>query len=1191
MENIEIIYYFEITITDDITNCYNKIKSQLEYISKYLRNKIHIILSCNLIDEIEYFCHMINIVLRKGNGIGKNVRCITYNLYLIENKNKPCFLKTIKNICNKENNINIKYLCIDSKFIDINELNIYIECINNIQNSPNVTDIFTVNYTDNKVPYIFYVGKKYIDKIIHYDEIFIKPKIFYLDETIRSSKLEEFDIYQHFNNKYNIEYYDTNLENSTKLNELIEISVNKEFNKITDIENIDSFILIIDFPKLGGGTTYFLTTLIEKYKYHQTFIILRNIDNNQVHVSINDEYMLDKYFTYHEIIDFIQNNINKLIKIFVNHTIKHPDFFIENLFNFKKEITYITHDYYSLFTHPQPIFQNIEEDKYLKKNIYINKFDKIITQNISNLYIFEKHLENKKNIIITELPDYKKSKKLYVTNNEKIIVGFIGCISDIKGKKFIISLNEYVKKNNLNIEIVIFGYINSNNIKQKAYNNIDELNNLLIEYKPNLLIDASIWPETYSYSLTLMMLTQLPILSIEKQYCTIKNRLEKYNKSSFFENLNECIELIFTNKQDYFYTIEPTIYFNSFWDNYFITNKEKYINIQNVKYNIKPYLIYFPQFNRIEENDKRFYEGFNDVQNLKILETKFNNNEIEIPNFKELNINNFEEYNLTNENLIKKQIELLDDYNINGLAIYYYWFSTNNITGQNMVMKNSIDQFFYSNINLKNKKVFFIWANENWTNNAAFGKENSNNEYDISNVYNIKNIKNNVTNLICYFKHNNYLKIDNKPVFFIYHPFYMNNDEIDLFYNELNKICILNKFSGVHMVLNSFTNINEKYKKFYINFNYKNFILNNNNKPIYYKNSSGQQIIDYNEYINCENNYKKCIQTVVFDFDNRARLINPNKLNKSSICKNNTEYNTIKFINKIVNNYRNKIDDNEYDGTETIDKILLINSLNEWGEKMTFEPSRQYKYYNINLLCNHLFMNEQKNIVLVNSKIIVSDKPFSYSNYRSIYSTDERFKQTLETIASIRKNIPSCYIVLIDNSKLEDNIKECLNKKVDKLINITDDDNLNYYTDDCVYKAFGDISQQIKFFDVFLKNVNFNKIKNLFKISGRYLINDEFDYSLYDNNYSIIKKNKLIVDKDYYFTCFYKLNKDIILNYFNELKNIIENQELYKNMDCEVILGDKIKKYGNFKEIDNLGITQKIAIKSECIDKFNNINI
>lgn len=34
----------------------------------------------------------------------------------------------------------------------------------------------------------------------------------------------------------------------------------------------------------------------------------------------------------------------------------------------------------------------------------------------------------------------------------------------------------------------------------------------------------------------------------------------------------------------------------------------------------------------------------------------------------------------------------------------------------------------------------------------------------------------------------------------------------------------------------------------------------------------------------------------------------------------------------------------------TIDKILLVNSWNEWGENMAIEPSKEYGYNNLNLI-------------------------------------------------------------------------------------------------------------------------------------------------------------------------------------------------------------------------------------------------
>ena len=63
-------------------------------------------------------------------------------------------------------------------------------------------------------------------------------------------------------------------------------------------------------------------------------------------------------------------------------------------------------------------------------------------------------------------------------------------------------------------------------------------------------------------------------------------------------------------------------------------------------------------------------------------------------------------------------------------------------------------------------------------------------------------------------------------------------------------------------------------------------------------------------------------------------------------------------------------------------------------------------------------------------------------------------------------------------------------------------DLLNYFTDIFEYKAFGEISQQITFLSLFLKE-DISCIQNFFKITGRYELNTHFDYSKYDNRENI----------------------------------------------------------------------------------------
>ena len=236
-----------------------------------------------------------------------------------------------------------------------------------------------------------------------------------------------------------------------------------------------------------------------------------------------------------------------------------------------------------------------------------------------------------------------------------------------------------------------------------------------------------------------------------------------------------------------------------------------------------------------------------------------------------------------------------------------------------------------------------------------------------------------------------------------------------------------------------------------------------------------------------------------------------------------------------------------------------------------------------NINKNDYFKNiEDKNIVFITSKIIVSENKFSYVKKRSCYKKEERMSQTINTINSVRKYIPDTHIVLLDNSNFNYYEYSIIEKLVDTFINITNNNVLNYFTDVFEYKAFGEISQSLQFFDLFLKE-DYTKCKNFFKITGRYEINDEFNYKQYDNDLNIFKKHLSIKDKEYYFTCFYKLDKSLLKEVQKIFINFVENKEKYMNSysDLEVIypnaIIDKIHLVDNLGIIENIGVWKKIT--------------
>ena len=169
--------------------------------------------------------------------------------------------------------------------------------------------------------------------------------------------------------------------------------------------------------------------------------------------------------------------------------------------------------------------------------------------------VFDKFLKRKNIIIAAPLPDFNKSLNVISTNNSKIIIAVIGELSTIKGKEKVEKIKKYIQLKKLNMKVIVIGYTISdvNNLEYYRYSTINEFNDLITRYKPNIILETSIWPETYSYTLSLSMLTDLPILSLKKKFNgVISNRLLNYKKNIFLKQYLNLF-LLLTNIVNNFY--------------------------------------------------------------------------------------------------------------------------------------------------------------------------------------------------------------------------------------------------------------------------------------------------------------------------------------------------------------------------------------------------------------------------------------------------------------------------------------------------------------------------------------------------------------------------------------------------------------------------------------------------------------
>ena len=210
-----------------------------------------------------------------------------------------------------------------------------------------------------------------------------------------------------------------------------------------------------------------------------------------------------------------------------------------------------------------------------------------------------------------------------------------------------------------------------------------------------------------------------------------------------------------------------------------------------------------------------------------------------------------------------------------------------------------------------------------------------------------------------------------------------------------------------------------------------------------------------------------------------------------------------------------------------------------------------------------------KNITLITSVIDTPNKPLSYTNCRSVFTKEERFEQTKNTIASIREKIQNNKIILIECSPLSDAEREYFIENSDFFLNIYDTNKQELiqrmFT---ISKSMGEGTMTVIALQyLFNNNIKFD---NLFKISGRYWLNDRFKYELYDNNVPCI--HCIHNDRNNVFTCFYKLSKNIANQWLDYLIN--SENDFMNCIGFEIIFAKFIKVINS----DIITIENKVGI-------------
>ncbi|WP_455682823.1 glycosyltransferase [Thomasclavelia sp.] len=161
---------------------------------------------------------------------------------------------------------------------------------------------------------------------------------------------------------------------------------------------------------------------------------------------------------------------------------------------------------------------------------YLEQFDEVITPSKSTKDILQKEytklhckdIEHGINI-------YQNKCNLAYTG--KMNVAFVGVMAKHKGAEIVQDLIKNVKDTDISFHL--FGDSEYKNLKKNTNNYTyhgkykrEELSQLLIDNEINLVCNLSIWPETYSYTLTETISCRVPVLSYN--IGAVAERIEKY---------------------------------------------------------------------------------------------------------------------------------------------------------------------------------------------------------------------------------------------------------------------------------------------------------------------------------------------------------------------------------------------------------------------------------------------------------------------------------------------------------------------------------------------------------------------------------------------------------------------------------------------------------------------------------------
>jgi lipopolysaccharide biosynthesis protein len=344
---------------------------------------------------------------------------------------------------------------------------------------------------------------------------------------------------------------------------------------------------------------------------------------------------------------------------------------------------------------------------------------------------------------------------------------------------------------------------------------------------------------------------------------------------------------------------------------------------------------YLPQFHPIPENDSWHGAGFTEWNKVRAANPQFvGHYQQHFPH------DDIGYYDLASDEVLKNQVRMMKASGTHGMVFYHYWFKGRMVlegVAARLLADPTIEMPFA-----------FCWANENWTRRW----DGDDNDILLKQEYSRSDALEFIQYLIPFFRDSRYIKVDDRPVIFVYRTISTANwgDYLKIWEEECELAGLRRPYviatltrgaqsayevgmdASVERVLHDWTDGNVKPLNEKLSFfeDFEGSVLNYSDVASYYQKRVVARKEDTGEPI---------FRSIVPNWDNTARY------GKSAYVLHDSSP-------MIFQNWLEEIVSADFvaNNSDVDDRFILVNAWNEWAEGAHLEPDTKYGYSYLNCI-------------------------------------------------------------------------------------------------------------------------------------------------------------------------------------------------------------------------------------------------